>query len=116
MVNDNFLLNFLGKILVQDWEDEFEYCLGISGNCICIGSLGFILQTCKNTLGFRKMFTDCGLHCKFICTANRLPLLTTHPFLNCIKKNALAEMSDSILLYYASVYNYYRFINITIFS
>lgn len=54
MVNDNFLLNFLGKILVQDWEDEFEYCLGISGNCICIGSLGFILQTCKNTLGFRK--------------------------------------------------------------
>lgn len=40
MVNDNFLLNFFGKILVPDWEDEFEYCLGLSGNSICIGFNG----------------------------------------------------------------------------
>lgn len=55
MVNDNFLLNFLGKILVPDWEDEFEYCLGLNQIAFVLDLMGFSLQPCKNTLGFREI-------------------------------------------------------------
>lgn len=65
MVNDNFLLNFLGKILVPDWVDELEYCLGLSGNCICIGFIGIQFTDMKKYSWVQR-------NCLLIvdCTAN----------------------------------------------